>query len=166
MTVALKAPADCSPDELRTFGELVLDAGEVTPQGFAGRIARARALAFALDEAGSLIGVAALKIPSVAHRRAVFRDARAPQSPEDFRLELGWVVVVPGHRRQGHSLALVTAILDSVGKQNVFATSAVGREAMHRTLQRCDFVRAGEAYKSTMRPTELLLFVRTCADAN
>ncbi|WP_423455943.1 hypothetical protein [Ottowia sp. VDI28] len=57
------------------FEALVLEGGEVDPEGLDGRVRRAAALAFLIDE-GAIQGVAGLKEPSAGYRAKVAKGSQ------------------------------------------------------------------------------------------
>lgn len=58
---------------------------------------------------------------------------------------------------------MVEAVLVQARGQNVFATSAILREAMHRTLGRVGFVQHGQPYPPSQGDEDLFLFIRMAA---
>lgn len=158
LAVTSKTPRDCSAGDIDAFQSLVLEGGEVEPNGLAQRIARAERLAIALRD-HILVGVGALKSPNSGYRKSVFAKSGTPRSPTAFELELGWVYVKPECRGGGISGRLVQELMAAARGRNVFATSRTDNAAMRRSLERAGFVRDGKPYSSDMRAQELLLFV-------
>jgi len=67
IAITSRPPRDCSPGDVASFQALVLEGGEVNPNGLSERIARADRLAFAfLDH--RLVGIGALKFPNTGYR--------------------------------------------------------------------------------------------------
>lgn len=159
MATSVKMPCECSEEEVTTFEELVGRGKEVTPHGLSGRIKTAKALAFH-SVGGQVIGIAALKNPAATRPRKVFRKARAPQNPNDFPFEVGWVFISPEHRGQGLSRKLLKAVLKFARGSGVFATTRSDNVPMQKTLEKCGFVRTGRLYQSERRDNKLCLFLR------
>ncbi len=155
-----RSPRRCSGDDLAAFCRLVQEGGEVEAGRLQSRVGRARRLIFAY-EAEALVGVAALKTPNAAYKRRVFQKAKT-SLPNACRLELGWVFVVQGRRGRGLSRQLVEAALSGV-HAGMFATSRADNVAMHHTLERCGFRRAGQPYKSDRATRDLVLYVHEAA---
>lgn len=72
-------PRLCTESELAMFCELVRQGGEVASDGLEARIKAAKALVF-LKVNNTVVGVAALKVPSTAYRNSVFRKASVPNA--------------------------------------------------------------------------------------
>jgi RimJ/RimL family protein N-acetyltransferase len=145
---------------LGSFRALVLEGGEVLPEGLADRVRLAAFLAFA-QEGETLVGVAALKNPHAHYMADVFQKAQGGIAA-GFLYELGWAYVVPTARGQGVSTSLVEALFGH-GEAGVYATSRAGNEAMHHTLKRAGFEVSGLPYASQEHPgEEILLFLRPC----
>ena len=160
ITTRIKSPADCTSTELDAFETLVLQGGEVTPTGLRQRICSAAHLLFLSDSAGTLVGISALKHPSVAYRAKVFQQAQASASSALFPVELGWIFVVPSHQGQHLSRPLVEHVLPYAAGSLVYATTRADNERMQRTLARYGFLRDGVAYPSELGDYNLVLFVR------
>jgi predicted GNAT family N-acyltransferase len=135
--------------------------------GLEGRVRQAKALAF-LYVSGTLVGVAALKQPLPRYRDDVFKGAAMAQCATLFDLELGWVYVLPEHRRKHYSEVLSAAAKSQSNNAPIFATTRLDNKWMQKTLERLGFKRIGDSYDSkgcdsTGRRYKLLLYV-TSAD--
>ncbi len=159
MSTITKMPSLCSAAEIEAFRELVGRGKEVTAEGLDDRIKAARALVFHSLQ-GQVIGVAALKTPAAARRQKVFHKAQAPQDPDDYPFEAGWLFVSPAHRGKGLSRELLGAILESAQGRGVFATTRSENGPMRRTLERFGFVETGNSYPSERGEYTLCLFLR------
>ena len=150
-------PEACSQAALARFATLVATAGEVAPDGLLGRIRRAHRLAF-LGRGGDVVGVAALKVPNEDYRETVFANAEAGADPDEFGLELGWLVVTPEQRGQGFAAQLVRAVLADLTVP-VFATAAADNARVARINQQVGLLPTGCVYRGCSgRP--LRLFTR------
>jgi GNAT superfamily N-acetyltransferase len=157
----VKAPGDCAADELKLFCRLILEAGMVEEAGLDDLVKQAKALGF-LRLGGQVVGIAGLKRPRDAYRERVFADAKSSHLATEFPYELGWVFVSERVRGKGHSTALIAAVMDKAGQENVFATTEASNTAMQCTLRRFGFDEAGEYLSARAdRPERrLLLFLR------
>jgi RimJ/RimL family protein N-acetyltransferase len=159
-TVKLKSPSNCTKEELSRFHEMVIAAGEVKAEGFRDRIERAEVLAFS-RHGNEIIGVGALKRQHPNYTARIFKSANAKSAAGNFGLELGWVVIGEAHRRKGHSLPIVAALIAHAAGKPIYATSASTNEPMHKALIKYSFERDGGDWPSTERKnTSLRLFVR------
>ena len=107
----------------------------------------------------TLAAVAALKAPKERYRDDVFKKAEARVSPADYKLELGWVFVVPAHRGNRIAENLCQLLLTRVPTSCVFATTRPDNISMIRILLALGFARAGKPY--ARRNEELVLFLRS-----
>ena len=69
-------------------------------EGLPDRVRKAKCLAFHYAEGDALAAISGLKRPTEEYRAHVFEKAGAPVSPAGYHLELGWVFVLPDHRRK------------------------------------------------------------------
>ena len=159
-TALFKPPIACGQGERREFARLVRQGFDGSDEGLPGRIRDAKWLAFCYAGGDTLAAVAALKAPSKEYRDHVFQQAEAPVSPDDYKLELGWVFVVPAHRGRRIAESLCQQLLARVPTSCVYATTRPDNVHMIRILLALDFVRTGEPYPH--RDKELVLFLRPC----
>lgn len=154
-------PERCSKAELETFCDFVRRGGEVQDDGLEGRVRQAKALVF-LRVDGQVIGVAAIKRPALKYRDGVFRKAGVPHAASRFHLEIGWVFVMPDHRKKGYSHALCAAAMSQAERESTFATTRLDNVAMQRTLERFGLRRLGDSWQSD-RGTKprLVLYITT-----
>lgn len=157
MYVRAKLPKECSPQELAEFEALVVEGGEVDPEGLDGRVRRAAALAFLIDE-GAILGVAGLKEPGAGYRAKVAKGSQTNVPADRYPFELGWVFVRPGIRG-GKSRMLCDALLSGAHGRGMFATSRVDNPWMHATLEAKGFKRTGDEWPSGQNPANLALFL-------
>jgi GNAT superfamily N-acetyltransferase len=156
------SPAKFSNLEIDYFIACVRAGDEVSVQGLVARIRNAVALVFAKID-GGFVGVAALKRPQPSYRGRISSASGATLSAAEFPFELGWVSVSPEARRQGLSFSMSEAALGQSGGAGVFATSHVDNIAMHRSLEKLGFQRAGDPYPSGRARRLLQVFVRPAA---
>lgn len=157
MDVRTKSPKECSPQDLAEFEALVLEGGEVDPEGLGGRVRRAAALAFLVDD-GAILGVAGLKEPTAGYRAKVAKGSQASVPVDRYPLELGWVFVRSGIRG-GKSKMLCDALISRAHGRGMFATSRVSNPWMHATLAAKGFKRTGAEWPSGQNPANLTLFL-------
>jgi GNAT superfamily N-acetyltransferase len=119
------SPSNCTPQALADFEKLVIEGGAVDPQGLAQRIRKAFRLLFLRTSDGELVGVGALKFPRPAYRDRIFTAAQATVPADEYRVELGWVVVTKSHQGRRHSTRIVGDLLPFAKNENIFATTRV-----------------------------------------
>ena len=158
-TAYFKEPIACTEAERREFACLVRQGFEVAAEGLESRIRDAKWLAFYYVAGDTLGAVAALKAPNERYRDDVFKKADAPVSSADYKLELGWVFVVPPHRGNRIAEGLCQLLLVRVPTSCVFATTRPNNISMIRILLALGFARAGKPYPR--RNEELALFLRS-----
>ena len=154
----IEKPAHLSAADKVAFVDFVADAGEVDPVTLPKLVDRAAALVMLL-EGNAIIATAAIKTPFPAHRQGEFDKAEVPQQAAAFPLELGWIVVHPNHRRQGHARTLVAAAVEAASNSGLYA--ATKTEQMRPILEENGFIVQGEPYRSVLnRNVMLTLFGR------
>ena len=159
MTAHLKEPIACSEGELREFARLVRQGFDGSDEGLPGRIRDAKWLAFHYTNGDTLGAIAGLKAPKKEYRDDVFKKAVAGVSPADYKLELGWVFVVPVHRGNRIATNLCQLLLSRASWPNVFATTRPDNSSMINILLALGFARAGKPY--LQRNEELVLYLRS-----
>lgn len=153
-----KRPVDCSPVEIEAFCELVRKGDEVDPNGLEVRVRTAWLLAFgSLDD--SLVAVAGIKRPDGGYRAGVFRKSEGGLDPQDFPVELGWLMVAEKVRRQGFGRRTMDSLLGSLA-QNVYTTSRRTNGGMHGLLTAYGFERVGAPWRSDRGAYDLVLHVK------
>jgi hypothetical protein len=123
-----------------------------------GRIDRARLLAFYYS-ADICAAVAGLKAPDRDFRRELFDRASVTADPAVFKLELGWVYVIPPHRRKRIAEGLCRQLLGSVSGCSVFATTRPDNVPMKRILGSLGFTRVGEPFPR--RDEQMVVFLQS-----
>jgi predicted GNAT family N-acyltransferase len=162
ITSSILSPSDCSPQALADFENLIIEAGTVDPEGLTQRIREASRLLFLRESSGQLVGVGALKRPQLDYRSKVFAKARATTSPDEYRVELGWVAVAKSHRGRGLSRRIIGQLISLAGNENLFATTRADERAM-RFAADYGFKSAGYPYPSG-RGYALILFLRNAEE--
>jgi len=153
-----KEPIACTEEERREFARLVRQGFAGSDEGLDDRIRDAKCLTFHYPAGDTLGAIAALKAPTDQYRDDVFTKAGAPVSPADYKLELGWVFVVPEQR--GHRIAknLCQLLLARVHTSSVFATTRPDNTPMIRILLALGFARTGTSFQHQRRDEELVMF--------
>lgn len=160
MNVSICAPSDCAPIDLAAFRVLVGAGDAVKSKGMANRVERAYRLLFLRDADGILIGVAALKRPSLSYRTRIFNEAHSTIDVSTFKLELGWVVIDRPYRGRLLPNRMVAELLPHAGKELVFATTRADKNAMQFALRQNGFSHEGVPFPSDRGGYRLILYVR------
>jgi len=162
--VEAKRPSECTQERLKSFIDLIVDAGEVVRTGLEARVAAAERLIFMYSDEGALIGVAAVKRPSEHHTQEVFSDAKTKAGPANYEFEIGWIVIRDDPRYRGKKLSrpLVEECMEITGKGKVFATARSTNTPMIRTLNRYGFRASGRPYPTRRAGSSyaLTLFIK------
>jgi len=161
LTSSIFSPSDCTAQALADFEKLVIEGGAVDPQGLTQRIRNAFRLLFLRTSDGQLVGVGALKHPRPGYRDRVFANAQATTASDQYRVELGWVVVAKTHQGQGLSTRIVGELLTFAKNENVYATTRADERVM-RYASDHGFEINGEPYPSG-RGYDLVLYLRNAA---
>jgi GNAT superfamily N-acetyltransferase len=162
VTSSIHSPADCTPEALADFGNLVIEGGTVDPQGLTQRICNASRLLFLRESNGLLVGVGALKHPLLSYRSKVFAKAATATPPDEYRVELGWVAVAKSHQGRGLSRRIVGQLISLAENENLFATTRADARAMRFAADN-GFKPAGKPYSSG-RGYDLVLYLRNAGE--
>jgi GNAT superfamily N-acetyltransferase len=162
ITSSILSPSDCSPQALADFENLLTKYGTIDPEGLTQRIGDAFRLLFLRESNGQLVGVGALKRPQLGYRNKVFAKARATTSPDEYRVELGWVAVAESHQGRGLSRRIIGQLISLAENENLFATTRADARAM-RSAADYGFQPAGKPYPSG-RGYDLVLYLRNAEE--
>ena len=157
--IVAKRPAECSKTELKEFEDLVSTGGEVALRGLHQLVSAAAWLVFLFEEK-KRAGVAGLKRPRAAYKRKVFSRADSPEDPDDFLLEVGWIVVEKSFRGRKYSRLLLGEVLRLAGDNHVYATTREANEPMRRTNEYCGMRPSDSAYSSEEHDQKLILYTK------
>ncbi len=139
--------------EIAFFKSVVLNAGEVDGKTFDGVIARNPFLIL-YPSKDSIKAVGALKFPYESYKNKVFRKSKTDYKPEDFELELGWIVSLEaGNGRP------MTKILAEY-KSGIYATVRNENERMIQIITSVGFKKVGESYGSERGDYLIGLYVK------
>jgi len=147
VTSSILSPADCTPQALADFENLVNKYGTVDREGLTQRIRDAFRLLFLRESDGQLVGVGALKYPLLSYRSKVFAKARATTPPDEYRVELGWVAVAKLHQGRGLSRRIISQLTRLAANENLFATTRADERVLSFAFD-CGFKINGKAFPS------------------
>lgn len=105
------------------------------------------------------IGIGAIKHVS----KSGFRKAKVATLADDFSLELGYLYVEPKrYEGLGIGKSICRLLLHAIGDANIFATTAVGKDAnaMVHILKSLDFAKVGSTYTGGKTGKRLGLFLK------
>lgn len=160
--IVVKAPWECSSDELFQFERLVKKGKEVEVSKLHDRIRYAYRLAFQFSGV-SITGVAAMKNPEPSYRVKIAERSGFALSVKSWPYELGWVYVEPLARGAGVASSLSINLLGDVDGRGVYSTMRVSNTAMEKVLRRNGFLAVGRTYNSKRTGEQLRLWVRYAA---
>jgi len=162
ITSSILSPSDCSSQALADFENLLTKYGTIDPEGLTQRIGDAFRLLFLRESNGQLVGVGALKRPQLGYRTKVFAKARATTSPDEYRVELGWVAVAESHQARGLSRRIIGQLISLAENENLFATTRADARAMRFAADH-GFKPAGKPYPSGSG-YDLVLYLRNAEE--
>jgi len=158
-TIKCAAPDAFDKRQQAAFIELVKSGGEVAERTLTRNVPQAERLAFLwLDDA--LCGVAALKNPQSSYREGFLKKSGVAVEGRAFPFELGYVFITKPAQGRGYSRKLVEALLADYRHDGIFTTSHTTNEAMHKTLARYGFERAGKPWNGKDSGEMIQLFLR------
>ena len=155
MDYEIKLASDCSPEELRNFKKIVIEAKEVKKETFDGLIKKNPILLF-LPNSKEVSGVGALKVPDKIYKEKVFQKSHSTSNPSNFLYELGWIVSLKQNEGIGKT---ITGILSGY-KKMIYATVRVDNEIMNHILLKTGFVKNGNSYDSDRGNYKINLFIK------
>jgi GNAT superfamily N-acetyltransferase len=156
------SPSDCTAQALADFEKLVIEGGAVDPEGLGQRIRTASRLLFLRKSDDQLVGVGALKNPSPTYRNRVFANAQATVPPDEYPVELGWVVVAKSHQGRRLSTRIVSELLTFAMNQNIYGTTRADQRVLSFAFD-CGFRVNGRPFPSG-HGYDLVLYVRNAHD--
>ncbi len=147
MQAMIKAPEDCSHEELSTFERLILEAGEVEPGGLLRRIKSAHKLIF-IEIENECVSVGAIKIPSEDYKNRVFLKAGVADEKVNYQYELGYLYTLPDFRGHGAGSLLMESACEALHGDSCFATAREENTKVHHLFSKASFLRLGQVYQS------------------
>ena len=153
------SPDECSPVQIDSFFELVVQGGQVRTMGLRERIRSAHWLGFHFEN-GELVAIAALKRPAKKHRDNVFRYARSTLPENSFSVEIGWVFTKETWRGQGIAHRLIEKLLQNGSQYELFATTRTENLSMQSLLSSFGFERTGTPFDGNGDKSALELWIR------
>ena len=159
---SVSLPSACTAQALADFEKLVIEGGAVDPEGLGQRIRKASRLLFLRTSDDQLVGVGALKNPSPAYRDKVFANAQATVPPDEYPVELGWVVVAKAHQGRRLSTRVVSELLPFARHQNIYGTTRADERVLSFAFD-CGFSVNGKPFPSG-HGYDLVLYLRNAHD--
>jgi GNAT superfamily N-acetyltransferase len=154
---------DAKPDEVADFVRLVQQGGAVDENYVRQGIERQGAKIVLAIIDGTVVGVAALKVPLDIYRKGLESEAKSGHliSQNSYPYELGYVAVSQGHEGRGIGKALMDQVLALSEGNGLFATTS--DPAMRKSLlPRAGFALVGASWKNKQNEW-LQLFTRAAS---
>lgn len=150
-------PHQVAPQQLARIRSLVVEAGEVSPEGLSERLNRCRLLAY-LVQGDDIVSVAAIKEPEVSYLTGLL--AKSGYDVTRCGAELGYFHTQNGYQGRGYAKQLAAVLVPRLSHPS-FATTREDNPAMQHILGKHGFRCAGRPWPSTRAPATLLgLWVR------
>ncbi len=131
------------PEIVKKFKEIVMNEGNVKESSFDGLILKNPTLMF-IPDADEMSAVGALKIPNDSYKKGVFEKSNSLENPEDFDFELGWIV--SRMEGKGYGKKIVEVLIKT--PVNIYATVKENNGAMKHILEKYEFQKSGQPFKS------------------
>lgn len=142
-----------SKAEIDRFKKIVIDAGEVSENTFNGLLKKEPILLF-IPDTENIKAVGALKVPNDSYKKKVFTNSISNEKSDTFSFELGWIVsLIPGNGKK------LVEILSKV-TDNIYATVREENNAMKHILEKYDFEKSGQSYKSDRDNYDIELYIK------
>ncbi len=142
-TFVIKAPSECSEEELSNFEQLVLEAKQVNPENLTQKIQECLLLAFCYS-GDKLIGIRAIKRKPKEQIVEIFKKAGISTNVPLPELEIGYAYIRPEHRGKKYASLLLDQILEKVEGEYLFATT--GKDQVRGYLASRGFETIGNPY--------------------
>jgi len=157
METTVKRPNNCTNEELHIFESLVLQGGQVSPQGLRRRIKLAEWLITLSDN--KCLAVGAIKKPDEEYRTRIFTEAGARMKASEYEYEFGWLYVIPKARDRRYAHKLIRSAIAVLGNSHCFATTRTNNRSMNHLLAKYSFKQLGSSYLSKDGSHSLTLYV-------
>lgn len=121
---------------------------QVETEGLIDRIKSSRLLAYASEDK-KMIGVTALKNPSLNYRNGVFKKAGVAPIAKQFPLEIGYAFTLKAFRGKGIHQQLVRELIKATAGNNYYATTKA--ENVPAILEKLGFQKTGHEYQNPQK---------------
>ena len=139
-TVKICIPSDLSHEEIQQCVSIVCNGGAVDRTKATSNIPHARVLAVVRNR-NIIVGFGGIKRPQRGHTADVSKRSGYPLDP--LTPEVGYIAVLPTHRRKGLSRRILNALVRQ-HPDLLFATT--DDIAMKKTLAAAEFIRKGDEW--------------------
>ena len=146
--------SEYSESEINAFKKILLDADEVPEEYFDGLIKKDPVLMFIVNQE-NIEAVGALKLPHNTYREKVFANSKSEYNNQDYKEELGWIVVKTERKGLGKKLVQVL----SKYNESIYSTVREENVVMRHILERFGFMQTGKPYKSSRGNYNNVLYV-------
>ena len=144
--IIIKRPRDCSKDEQLSFKHLVVEGGQVKPEGLDRKISECKFLGFCYV-GNELASIAAIKTKDESYFNGLCEKASAELPDKSPTLELGYCFTNHHHRGKKYNSRVNDALLEKIKGHEVFATTA--HDSMHSYFVIRNFKKVGKPYDGT-----------------
>jgi hypothetical protein len=159
------SPQEFTPQELDAFHDIVLESGEVDPNGLRDRIGNAAHLVSVLID-GVIASVGAIKNPNPGYRDGVFKKSDTELAIPDDWIEVGWFSTTESQRQQGFGKLVRDEILQHLPGTSCFLTTRANNDYMTERLESWGFSKTGTPYDSNRGDYQICLFVYSQGSEN
>jgi predicted GNAT family N-acyltransferase len=155
-TIIIKRPKDCAKSELQKFEQLVVEGGQVKPDGLDEKVRGCMFLAFCFV-GNELASVAALKNKAREYVESLY-DKTGTSNKEDLPLiEIGYCFTNHHHRGKKYNSLLVDSLLQKAKGKLVFATT--GNPIMKSFFEKRGFQKVGNPYDGVYNK-DIILYIK------
>lgn len=154
----LSGPDQIDAQTLQALAQLISIGSEVDGTMVLRNLKAASSIAYAMDGQNP-VGVIVLKNPVESYRNKVFQAAGVPELEQNYKLELGYVYMLPEYRTQGVSARLLRLMNRSITVP-AFATTRENNTTINTILKFAGFKQTGEPYSSARGDYQLFLWTK------
>lgn len=158
MDICIKNATQFTVEEINQFKELLKKGGQVDPNTIEKLLHKNPVLAMIFDNK-RIISIGCMKIPFKNHKKYVFEKSKSTLNPNDYSLELGWLVTDENYRRKGYCELIIQELLVKFSNKKIYATTQQNNEKIQSILEKNNFKISGQEFPSKIGNYKLLLWV-------
>jgi predicted GNAT family N-acyltransferase len=156
----IKKYSDLTENEIKGILNLIKKGGEVNNKTLPFRFSKTKFFGFYKKDE-NVIAIAAIKNPQQSYILNTFKKSNSNISYEDFKFELGYVMVEEEYRKEKLVSKLCYALIETLKNHNIFATTKVQNCGMKTILSKNNFNEVGTQYLNKNEDAFLKLYIKT-----
>lgn len=156
----IKKYSDLTENEIKGILDLIKKGGEVNSKTLPFRFSKSELVGFYKKDE-NIIAIAVIKNPQQSYIVNTFKKSNSNIPSEDYKYELGYVVVEKEYRKEKLASKLCYTLIDILKNHKVFATTKVQNCGMKTILSKNNFNEVGTQYLNKNEDAFLKLHIKT-----